>query len=438
MERKSIGSFIAALRKANGFTQKELAEKLNVSDKAVSRWERDECAPDLSLIPVIAEVFDVTADELLCGERRPTEATDIKEKRTARTEKQMQRFLDAAFVRLRNFSIIPIAFALSAILFTLLIPSHYVALSTGITLVIISVICEIIFLANAFFSTDAEDFQAEKLNKFRKKSVDFSKIVFSLSFYALYFNLAIKGFLGFCTGTEYYNSIYEQLRELFTNPEHNIFSLDVLFIILLYAIFAYLLFKTVWSITLVVLTKRNIYPSGGQPKTMAKRKMLFFVIVSLVLSLTLLCEINFYSSGFMRDVHFVEGQTFNDAKSFSEYAGKEEGDLYSSSSVSGLSLLSCIPVDVYEESYDETATMDEIVEKFVDEKSGETVEFVVRNNNISQYYPAENGIFPITVYTTEQVLQNQVIYRTLCVMILTIELIAAGVVYFLLFKKTKV
>ena len=43
MEKKTIGSFIAALRRANGLTQKELAEKLNVSDKAVSRWERDEC-----------------------------------------------------------------------------------------------------------------------------------------------------------------------------------------------------------------------------------------------------------------------------------------------------------------------------------------------------------------------------------------------------------
>lgn len=65
MERKTIGSFIAALRKANGMTQKELADRLLVSDKAVSRWERDECAPDISLIPVIAELFGVTSDELL-------------------------------------------------------------------------------------------------------------------------------------------------------------------------------------------------------------------------------------------------------------------------------------------------------------------------------------------------------------------------------------
>ena len=60
MTKKSIGEFIAALRKANGMTQKQLAEILNVSDKAVSRWERDESAPDISLIPVIADVFGVT------------------------------------------------------------------------------------------------------------------------------------------------------------------------------------------------------------------------------------------------------------------------------------------------------------------------------------------------------------------------------------------
>ena len=66
-----MGSFIAALRRAKGLTQRELAELLNVSDKAVSRWERGDAAPDLSVIPALAELFGVTADELLRGERRP-------------------------------------------------------------------------------------------------------------------------------------------------------------------------------------------------------------------------------------------------------------------------------------------------------------------------------------------------------------------------------
>lgn len=57
MEKKTIGGFIAALRKANGMTQKDLAERLNVSDKTVSRWERDDGAPDLAAIPLKARCF---------------------------------------------------------------------------------------------------------------------------------------------------------------------------------------------------------------------------------------------------------------------------------------------------------------------------------------------------------------------------------------------
>ena len=75
MEKKTIGSFIAALRRANGLTQRQLAEKLCVSDKAVSRWERDEALPDLSIIPELADIFGVTADEILRGERRNPEAS---------------------------------------------------------------------------------------------------------------------------------------------------------------------------------------------------------------------------------------------------------------------------------------------------------------------------------------------------------------------------
>ena len=73
MEKKTIGKFIAALRRASGMTQRELGEKLFVSDKTVSRWECDECTPELSLIPVIAEIFGITTDELLRGERNNPE-----------------------------------------------------------------------------------------------------------------------------------------------------------------------------------------------------------------------------------------------------------------------------------------------------------------------------------------------------------------------------
>ena len=65
MERKSLGSYIAALRKVNSLTQKDMAEKLSISELTVASWERDEGIPKLSLIPVIAKLFGITEDQLL-------------------------------------------------------------------------------------------------------------------------------------------------------------------------------------------------------------------------------------------------------------------------------------------------------------------------------------------------------------------------------------
>ena len=62
---KSIGETIANLRKQKGMTQSELAEKMNVTDKAVSKWERDLSCPDINTISKLADVLDVSVEELL-------------------------------------------------------------------------------------------------------------------------------------------------------------------------------------------------------------------------------------------------------------------------------------------------------------------------------------------------------------------------------------
>ena len=69
MTNKSIGNFLSELRKEKGITQKELADYLNVSDKTVSHWECDKYSPDISIIPVLAEFFGVTCDEILKAEK---------------------------------------------------------------------------------------------------------------------------------------------------------------------------------------------------------------------------------------------------------------------------------------------------------------------------------------------------------------------------------
>ena len=60
----SLGNRIAYYRKLNAMTQEELSYKLNVSPQAVSKWEQQLSSPDIMLLPVIAEVFHISVDEL--------------------------------------------------------------------------------------------------------------------------------------------------------------------------------------------------------------------------------------------------------------------------------------------------------------------------------------------------------------------------------------
>ena len=59
MSNKSIGEIISSLRKEKGMTQNELADKMNVTDKAVSKWERNLSCPDVNSIPKLAEILGI-------------------------------------------------------------------------------------------------------------------------------------------------------------------------------------------------------------------------------------------------------------------------------------------------------------------------------------------------------------------------------------------
>ncbi|MBQ3012829.1 MAG: helix-turn-helix domain-containing protein [Clostridia bacterium] len=63
-----ISKNIAALRKQAGITQEDLANRLNVSNQAVSKWEAGKCCPDIEILPELAAFFGVSIDELLLGE----------------------------------------------------------------------------------------------------------------------------------------------------------------------------------------------------------------------------------------------------------------------------------------------------------------------------------------------------------------------------------
>lgn len=70
MDKEKTGQLITELRKEKGMTQKQLAEALNVTDKAVSKWERGLSFPDISMLEPLSELLDISIMELLAGERQ--------------------------------------------------------------------------------------------------------------------------------------------------------------------------------------------------------------------------------------------------------------------------------------------------------------------------------------------------------------------------------
>ena len=73
MAGKPMGEMISTLRREKGMTQKELADKLNITDKAVSKWERDITYPDTQTIPKLADIFGVSVDDLLRAKLAPAD-----------------------------------------------------------------------------------------------------------------------------------------------------------------------------------------------------------------------------------------------------------------------------------------------------------------------------------------------------------------------------
>lgn len=69
MNQQKLGNFISKLRKEKGLTQQDLANELNLTDKAISKWERGLSCPDISLLIPLSEILEVSVNELLLGEK---------------------------------------------------------------------------------------------------------------------------------------------------------------------------------------------------------------------------------------------------------------------------------------------------------------------------------------------------------------------------------
>ena len=88
MDAKLTGEIINSRRKEKGLTQIQLAEMLNVSNRAVSKWENGDGFPDITLLPDIANSLDVTIDELLTGVKPEPEIIEVEKPQDINAEKK--------------------------------------------------------------------------------------------------------------------------------------------------------------------------------------------------------------------------------------------------------------------------------------------------------------------------------------------------------------
>lgn len=122
MDTLRFGAFVAQLRKEKGLTQQELAQQLNVTDKAISKWETARGFPEITLLEPLARALDVSLVELMRGERIPsptlsvedadqlvTQAMDQTQRNTAR------RYLRLFLVLLTGTALICLAKVLPAL-----------------------------------------------------------------------------------------------------------------------------------------------------------------------------------------------------------------------------------------------------------------------------------------------------------------------------------
>ena len=139
-----MGTFIAALRKSKGMTQQEMADHLNVSNRTISKWECGEGYPEITMVPVIADLFDVTSDEILRGSRQTQ--VEHSEKQSKQSEKQVLYLLDKSVLSFKNKAYLSILVNLIGFIMLITISYGFYApiIAVGITWLLLA--SSIVFL----------------------------------------------------------------------------------------------------------------------------------------------------------------------------------------------------------------------------------------------------------------------------------------------------
>ena len=130
MDLIKIGKYIAAKRKALGLTQKQLAEKLNMSDKSVSKWERGICLPDVSVYMELCEILGISINEFLAGEDIDAENVEKKSEdniiQVTKDSKKKQKNLKSILAVVTTFAVIMVLVLGAVFVHKVMQPKNYI------------------------------------------------------------------------------------------------------------------------------------------------------------------------------------------------------------------------------------------------------------------------------------------------------------------------
>ena len=130
MDFVKIGKYIAGKRKALGMTQKQLAEKLNMSDKSVSKWERGICLPDVSVYMELCEILGISINEFLAGEDIDAENVEKKSEdniiQVTKDSKKKQKNLKSILAVVTTFAVIMVLVLGAVFVHKVMQPENYI------------------------------------------------------------------------------------------------------------------------------------------------------------------------------------------------------------------------------------------------------------------------------------------------------------------------
>lgn len=396
MEKKTIGGFIAALRKANGMTQKDLAERLNVSDKTVSRWERDDGSPDLATIPAIAEIFGVTCDELLRGERKsPAERAEVTEENetTPKGEKQRQRLLKSTLSQYQNRTYIAMGVSvvglIAALIGNLAFLKAVLGFLMGAIFFAASIVCQAVFVNKAFLSVEDAGLDPASLSDYKRKVIDIAQKSIGLT-------VAFVGFTFPLILVDAYLGLGSDSLLIWG-------SMGAAAFLLVYAVVLYFLNAS--------LLRRDVYSLSEKEAAVYhhnhKLKRTCAIVLVVLLAVTFIGHQ--FATSIWGPYSIMKGTTFEDYESFINYMEQDIPAEPRYNAGHKEAVATPIPEEqigptTYFDQYGNEISEEEAMTRRLEDKNGNVVcEYLDRNQSVisMQYSPKDGTILPITVFTDD-------------------------------------